>query len=152
MGNYNTFYKDYYGKINNKKLKLKNNLINENFKKYDIGIKTYGLNNYDKFNRYNNGMKYLKKDYMGKILIKHLTGALCLFIIFIGLRLIVTPETEYLYNFCRKEITREYSLEEIIHNIRSFDYGNLKGIFYKGEEKIKSLDLKKKLDFLKIDP
>lgn len=152
MGNYNILYKEYYRKINNKKTPIRNGVETNKFKKDDNDLRTYRFNNYNEYSRYNKEIPYFKKNYIEKVIIRHLIGTLCLFIIFIGLKLVVTPETKDIYGFCKKEITREYSIEDVVKSARSIDYRRLMKIIEEGTEKIKSFNLEEKLDFLKIDP
>lgn len=157
MGNYNILYKDYYRKFNNKKSLSENYLGNNKFKEDHNELRNYKFNNYSEYSRYDKGIPYFKKSYIERIIMRHLVGTLCLFIIVIGLKSVVTPETKYIYSFCKKEITREYGIEEAVHDIRSVDYksigyGSIKEVLEEGIEKIKSFNLEDKLDFLRIDP
>ena len=98
MGNYNTQYQSYYNNLA-KKQRGSNNFSSESNKQSRIS-------NF-----------YIKR------LTRELIGVLILFIVVIILKVVVTPKTQYAYNYSKQVINKQYDYDEL--------YGKVKGIKFK---------------------
>jgi len=98
MGNYNTQYQSYYNNLA-KKQRGSNNFSSESNKQSRIS-------NF-----------YIKR------LTRELIGVLVLFIVVIILKVVVTPKTQYAYNYSKQVINKQYDYDEL--------YGKVKGIKFK---------------------
>ena len=113
MGNYNTQYQSYY-----------NNLAK----------KQRGAN---KFSSESNKQSRISNFYI-KRLTRELIGVLVLFIVVLIFKTVVTPKTQYAYNYSKQVINKQYNYSELLGKAKSVkfkDVGVITGNFL---EKIKS--------------
>lgn len=93
MGNYNSQYEDYYSSFR---------------KKSKIRYSPYNING----NFLNRGEKK-KEGFLVKRITRDLAGTLVLFIIVTGCRLVVTPQTQSIYNFSKRVVDESYDYKVI---------------------------------------
>ncbi|CAM2843983.1 hypothetical protein HAHI6034_02390 [Hathewaya histolytica] len=145
MGSYNSCYERYYKNIKKGKCISKKNFINN-----DISINNKRYYDYELYR--NKKVRRFSKAYMQKILIRHLFGTFCLLIISISFKLNVTPNSEKIYKTIKKEIQKEYGVNDFLNGVRSLDYELVGDCINREIDKIKELDIKERLDFFSIEP
>lgn len=79
-----------------------------------------------------NGFNYLNRrspssisEYIGRRIIRDLIGAAVLFFIVIVCKLIVTPQTQAVYNYSKKIVNESYDYKEIYAKLKSLDIKNV---------------------------
>ena len=113
MGNYNTQYQSYY-----------NNLAR----------RQRGSN---KFFSDGNKDSKISKFYV-KRLTQELVGVLALFIFVLFFKLIVTPKTQYVYNYSKQVINMQYDYSSLLGKVKVVKFKNVEVITVNFIEKIKS--------------
>jgi hypothetical protein len=113
MGNYNMQYESYYNNLGRKK-RSTNKLFGESNKKNTI------LN------------FYIKR------LTRELIGVLVLFTFVLGCKLIVTPKTQYVYNYSKGVINRQYDYSALIKKAKEFEFEDIQAITVNFIENVKS--------------
>jgi len=113
MGNYNTQYQSYY-----------NNLAK----------KQRGTNNFA-----SEGKRQSKSmDFYIQRLTKELIGVLVLIMIVIILKMVVTPKTQYAYNYSKEVINKPYNYSILIKKAKNFRLNDIQVISVNFMEKIKN--------------
>ncbi|MGH4051032.1 MAG: hypothetical protein ACREVX_06715 [Clostridium sp.] len=113
MGNYNTQYQSYYNNLA-KKQRGSNSFYSESNKQNKIS-------NF-----------YIKR------LTRELIGILVLFIVVLILKVVVTPKTQYAYNYSKEVINKQYNYNELygkVKDIKFNEVGVITGNFF---EKVKN--------------
>jgi murein DD-endopeptidase MepM/ murein hydrolase activator NlpD len=106
MGSYNSQYESYYSKIvNNKK-----------------NHSAYG-NNYNTYS--SSGRREDGGNYIMRRLLRELIGVLCLFLLVIICKSIVTPQTTAVYNYSKQVVNKTYDYTKLINNIESTNYSDI---------------------------
>lgn len=98
MGNYNPQYRDYYNSMLNK---------NNNYSPY------YGSNN-------------KKSNFIVKRITIDLIGVLALFIVVTFCKLVVTPNTQKVYEYSKKIVNENYDYKKAISTVKSFKFNDVK--------------------------
>lgn len=117
MGNYNSHYENYYNAILNKRSGM-----------------------YRGDNKLSERKKYRKRDFRTIItrrIIQELTGALLLMTIVLGCRMIVTPKTTAVLNYCNRMIYREIDYEVMLSKIGELKYSDLQEKMISTIEKVR---------------
>ena len=114
MGSYNTQYQSYY-----------NNLAK----------KQRGIN---KFSSENNKQSWISNFYI-KRLIRELVGVLVLFIFVLLLKVVVTPKTQYAYNFSKEVINKQYNYSDLIGKVERIRVKNIETITVNFIDKVKNI-------------
>ena len=113
MGNYNTQYQSYYNNLA-KKQRGSNNFSSE-------GNKQSRISNF-----------YIKR------LTRELIGVLILFIVVLILRVVVTPKTQYAYNYSKQAINKQYNYNELYGKVKDIKFKNVGVITGNFFEKVKN--------------
>ncbi|MBU3160136.1 hypothetical protein KPL37_10255 [Clostridium frigoris] len=114
MGNYNTQYQSYY-----------NNLAR----------RQRGTN---KFHSENNKQKSLSNLYI-KRLTRELIGVLTLFIIVLLLKVVITPKTQFVYNYSKEAINKQYNYSVLFGKAKDIRFKEVETITIKFLDKVKSI-------------
>jgi len=113
MGNYNTQYQSYYNSLA-KRQRGGNSFVMENNKKSK------------------------RMDFFMKILIRQLIGVLVLFFFVLICKVVVTPKTQYIYNYSKKLISKQYDYGLLMDKARTIKYKDIEIITGNFIEKIKN--------------
>lgn len=113
MGNYNTQYRSYY-----------NNLT-----KRQRGANNFGSESNKKSRKSNFYVKRLTRD---------LIGVLVLFIFVLVCKVVVTPKTQYAYNYSKKIVNQQYDYSTLIDKAKGVKIKNIQSITVNFIEKVKS--------------
>ncbi|MBU3189757.1 hypothetical protein K9O30_11000 [Clostridium bowmanii] len=113
MGNYNTQYQSYY-----------NNLAK----------KQRGTNNFASEGKTQSKMW----DLYVKRLTRELIGVLALLIIVLVFKVVVTPKTQYVYNYSKEAINKEYDYSTLIVKAKSLKFKDIEVITTNIIEKFKN--------------
>jgi murein DD-endopeptidase MepM/ murein hydrolase activator NlpD len=105
MGNYNSEYEDYYSS-----LKKKNKIRN-----FPYQHSSYNVDNTGKS----------KEKYLIRRITRDLIGVLILFIFTIGCKVIVTPQTQTVYNYSKKVLSQNYDYGALKEKSESIDFTKL---------------------------
>ncbi len=113
MGNYNMQYQGYYN---------------------NLGKKQRGTNNFaSASNRQSKGANfYIKR------LTRELTGVLALFIFVLFCKVVVTPNTQYIYNYSKEVINKQYDYSTLIDKAKGVKLKNIETITVNFIEKVKN--------------
>jgi murein DD-endopeptidase MepM/ murein hydrolase activator NlpD len=103
MGSYNSQYESYYSKIANSR---KN--PNSYSSYYNVSS-----------SRSKNGTG---GNYLMRRLLRELTGVLCLFLLVILCKIIITPQTMVVYNYSKQIVNKNYDYIALLNNIKSTKY------------------------------
>jgi hypothetical protein len=114
MGNYNTQYQSYY-----------NNLAR----------RQRGTN---KFHNENNKHSSVSNLYI-KRLTRELIGVLALLIIVLLLKVVVTPKTQYVYNYSKEAINKQYNYSTLLGKAKNIRFKDVETITVKFIDKVKSI-------------
>ncbi|WP_125152600.1 peptidoglycan DD-metalloendopeptidase family protein [Clostridium rectalis] len=98
MGSYNSQYEDYYRNLRRKRERS-----------------SYNMNSLNKKKSSNNS------NYLVKRIIRDLSGAVVLFFIVIICRLIVTPQTQAVYNYSKKIVEKSYDYNAIYAKVKTLN-------------------------------
>jgi hypothetical protein len=126
MGNYNMQYQSYY-----------NNLA-----KKQRGANSFGSESNKKGRRSN---FYIKR------LTRELIGVLILFILVLICKVVVTPKTQYAYNYSKEVINKKYDYSVLLDRAKDVKFKDIEAITVKLIEKVKSTipsgnEIKKSID------
>ncbi|MBU3090675.1 hypothetical protein KPL35_01030 [Clostridium sp. CF011] len=113
MGNYNTQYQSYYNNLA-KRHRSANSFHSENNKQS-------GMPNF-----------YIKR------LTRELIGVLVLFIFVLCLKVVVTPKTQYVYNYSKQAINKEYDYGTLIDKAKGVKFKDVESVTVNFIEKVKS--------------
>ena len=113
MGNYNTQYQSYYNNLA-KKQRGASNFAGE-------GNKQNWISNF-----------YIKR------LTKELVGVLVLFMVVLFFKIVVTPKTQYVYNYSKQVINKQYKYSTLMNEAKAFRLENIKVTTVNFMEKVKS--------------
>ena len=113
MGNYNMQYQSYYNNLT-KKHRSANNFRSESNKQG-------GRSNF-----------YIKR------LTRELIGVLVLFIFVLCLKVVVTPKTQYVYNYSKQAINKEYDYSTLIDKAKGVKIKDVEAVTVNFIEKVKS--------------
>ena len=113
MGNYNTQYQSYYNSLA-KRQRGGNSFATENNKKSK------------------------RMDFFMKILIRQLIGVLVLFLFVLICKVVVTPKTQYIYNYSKEVISKQYDYGLLIDKAKTIKYKDIEIITGNFIEKIKN--------------
>ncbi|HEY8890356.1 MAG TPA: hypothetical protein VIM70_08885 [Clostridium sp.] len=113
MGNYNTQYQSYY-----------NNLAK----------KQKGSN---KFSSEGNIQSRITKFYIKRVT-KELIGVLVLLIFVLFFKVVVTPKTQYVYNYSKQAINKQYNYSNLLGKVKDVKFKDIQGITVNFFEKVKS--------------
>lgn len=113
MGNYNTQYQSYY-----------NNLTK----------KHRGANNFSS----DSNKKSSKSDFYIKRLTRELIGVLALIMIVLLCKVVVTPKTQFAYNYSKEVINKQYDYTSLIDKAKGFKVKDIGVITGNLLEKVKS--------------
>jgi len=113
MGNYNTQYQSYY-----------NNLAK----------KQRGSN---KFSSESNNQSRITKFYIKRVT-QELIGVLVLLIFVLFFKVVVTPKTQYVYNYSKKVINMEYNYSNLLSKAKDVKFKDIQGVTVNFFEKVKS--------------
>ena len=114
MGNYNTQYQSYY-----------NNLAR----------KQRGTN---KFHSENNKHNSISSFYIKRVT-RELIGVLALIIIVLLLKVVVTPKTQYVYNYSKSAINKQYDYSTLLGKAKQIRFKDVETITIKFIDKVKSI-------------
>lgn len=118
MGNYNSKYEDYYNC-----LKRENKIRNSPYQ----------------YNSYNIGkIGGSRENYWIRRITRELVGVLILFVFVIGCKVIVTPQTQTVYNYSRKVLDQNYNYTALIEKAKSIDLNKLQDDFTSIIERVRS--------------
>ena len=126
MGNYNTQYQSYYNSLA-KRQRGGNSFATENNKKSK------------------------RLDFFMKILIRQLIGVLVLFLFVLICKVVVTPKTQYAYNYSKEVINKKYDYSVLLDKAKDVKFKDIEAITVKLIEKVKSTipsgnEIKKSID------
>lgn len=107
MGNYNSQYENYYNTILSKKIKR------SSYKGRNSGVYRGA-----KINREEGNLFFRR-------IIQELCGVLILFMLVLGCRVVVTPKTQAVYNFCEEMLNKEYDYKEVFYSIKRINFNDL---------------------------
>ncbi|MCJ7689228.1 MAG: endopeptidase [Clostridiaceae bacterium] len=113
MGNYNTQYQSYY-----------NNLTR----------KQRGTN---KISADSNNNSILANFFIKRI-IRELIGVLVLIIFVLFCKVVVTPKTQYVYNYSKEAISKHYDYSTLINKAKGFQFEDIGSITVNFIDKVKS--------------
>ena len=113
MGNYNTQYQSYYNSL----------------AKRQRGGNSFAMENNKKGKR---------MDFFMKILIRQLIGVLVLFLFVLICKVVVTPKTQYIYNYSKEVISKQYDYGLLIDKAKTIKYKDIEIITGNFIEKIKN--------------
>lgn len=113
MGNYNTQYQSYY-----------NNLV-----KRQRGGNSFAMENNKKSKR---------MDFFMKILTRQLIGVLVLFLFVLICKVVVTPKTQYIYNYSKEVISKQYDYGLLLDKAKTIKFKDIEIITGNFIEKIKN--------------
>jgi hypothetical protein len=113
MGSYNMQYQSYY-----------NNLAKNQ----------RGLNNFA--GRNNNRSR--KSNFYVKRLTRELVGVLVLFIFVLTCKVVVTPKTQYAYNYSKEVINKQYNYNALIEKAKGVKFKDIESIRVNFIEKVKN--------------
>jgi hypothetical protein len=113
MGNYNTQYQSYYNSL---------------AKRQRGGKSTAGDSN--KYSRW--------VDFYIKRLTRQLIGVLVLFFFVLICKVVVTPKTQYIYNYSKEVISKQYNYGALIDKAKAIKFKDIEVITVNFIEKIKS--------------
>jgi hypothetical protein len=113
MGNYNTQYQSYYNSL----------------AKRQRDGKSFATENNKKSKRL---------DFFMKILIRQLIGVLVLFLFVLICKVVVTPKTQYIYNYSKEVISKQYDYGLLIDKAKTIKYKDIEIITVNFIEKIKN--------------
>lgn len=105
MGNYNSQYEDYYSS-----LKKKNRIRNSPYQ-------NTGYNSID--------IRKPKGKYLFRRITRDLIGVLILFMFIIGCKLVVTPQTQNVYNYSKGVINQNYDYGALKEKAKNIDFNKL---------------------------
>lgn len=114
MGNYNTQYQSYYNNLARRQ-KGTNKFHNENNKHISVSN------------------LYIKR------LTRELMGVLVLLIIVLLLKVVVTPKTQYVYNYSKDAISKQYDYSTLLGKAKEIRFKDVKTISVKFIDKVKSV-------------
>jgi len=114
MGNYNTQYQSYYNNLARRQ-KGTNKFHNENNKHSSVSN------------------LYIKR------LTRELMGVLALLIIVLLLKVVVTPKTQYVYNYSKDAINKQYNYSTLLGKAKEIRFKDVKTISIKFIDKVKSV-------------
>lgn len=112
MGNYNMQYQSYY-----------NNLAK----------KQRGVNNFTSDSRKRSGIP----NFYVKRLTRELIGVLVLFILVLFCKVVVTPKTQYVYNYSKEVIGKQYDYSALINKAKDVKFKDIQTITVNFIEKVK---------------
>lgn len=113
MGNYNMQYQSYYNNLTKKQRGIRN------------------------FASEGNRQSKIKKFYM-KRLTRELIGVLALFILLLFCKVVVTPKTQYAYNYSKEVINKQYDYSILIDKAKGIKVKDIEVITVNFIEKVKS--------------
>lgn len=113
MGNYNTQYQSYYN---------------------NLGKKQRGVN---KFSSENNSQNRITKFYIKRVT-KELIGVLALLIFVLFFKVVVTPKTQYVYNYSKQVINKQYNYSTLLGKAKNVKFKDIQGRTVNFLEKVKS--------------
>jgi len=113
MGNYNMQYQSYY-----------NNLAK----------KQRGSN---KFSSEGNIQSRIIKFYVKRVT-KELIGVLTLLIFVLFFKVVVTPKTQYVYNYSKQAINKQYNYSTLLGKVKDVKFKDIQGITVNFFDKVKS--------------
>ncbi|MBL4934023.1 peptidoglycan DD-metalloendopeptidase family protein [Clostridium paridis] len=116
MGNYNSEYKSYYGKIMERR---KSNHIGSIGGEYQIN-RSIGEHSSKSF-----------KDIIVRRIIQELVGTFILCLLILVCKSVKTEQTLAVYNYGKYAVNKGYTINEVIEYIKTFDVSSIK---HKGEE------------------
>ena len=126
MGNYNAQYQSYYNNLGKKQRSVNN----------------FGGDNY---------RRGKKSNFLVKTLTRQLVGVLLLLILVLFCKVIVTPKTEFIYNYSKEIITKHYDYSLVIDKARTInlkDIGTMTtNLMEKVKNTFKSVDVINEKDF-----
>lgn len=118
MGNYNSQYEDYYSS-----LKKKNRIRNSPYQHM-------GYNSID--------TRKPKGKYWFRRITRDLIGVLILFLFIIGCKILVTPETQNVYNYSKNVLNQNFNYEDLMEKAKTVDLTKLQGKFTNIIQQIRS--------------
>jgi len=122
MGNYNMQYQSYY-----------NNLAK----------KQRGVNNFTSDSRKRSRIP----NFYVKRLTRELIGVLVLFILVLFCKVVVTPKTQYVYNYSKEVIGKQYDYSTLINKAKDVKFKDIQAITVNFIEKVKkSIPTTKEID------
>jgi hypothetical protein len=126
MGNYNMQYQSYY-----------NNLA-----KKQRGANSFGSES---------NKKGRKSNFYIKRLTRELIGVLTLFIFVLICKVVVTPKTQYAYNYSKELINKQYNYSTLLDKAKDVKFKDVEAITVKFIEKVRSTipsgdEIKKDID------
>ena len=113
MGNYNMQYQSYYNNLA-KKQRGGNNFTSESKK------------------------QSRRANFFIKRLTRELTGVLVLFIFVLLCKVVVTPKTEYVYNYSKEVINKQYDYSTLIDKAKGIKFKDIEAIAASFIEKVKT--------------
>ena len=113
MGNYNMQYQNYYSSLARKPKGGKNFAVEKNRKGKTV-------------------------NFFIKTLTRQLIGVLVLFLFVLACKVIVTPKTQYIYNYSKEAINKQYDYGELIEKAKAIKFKDIEVITGSFIEKIKN--------------
>ncbi|MBU3176691.1 hypothetical protein KPL47_09930 [Clostridium estertheticum] len=113
MGNYNTQYQSYYNNLARRQ-RGTNKFHSENYKHSSVSD------------------LYIKR------LTRELIGVLTLFIIVLLLKVVITPKTQFAYNYSKEAINKQYNYSILFGKVKDIRFNDVKTITIKFLDKVKS--------------
>ena len=112
MGNYNAQYQSYYNNLGKKR-----------------NVNNFGGDNYKRGN---------KSNFFVKTLTRQLIGVLLLLILVLFCKVVVTPKTEFIYNYSKEAINKHYDYSLVIDKAKAINIKDIGTMTTNLMEKVKS--------------
>ena len=112
MGNYNAQYQSYYNNLGKKR-----------------NVNNFGGDNYKRGN---------KSNFFVKTLTRQLIGVLLLLILVLFCKVVVTPKTEFIYNYSKEAINKHYDYSLVIDKAKAINLKDIGTMTSNLMEKVKS--------------
>lgn len=123
MGNYNSQYESYYSKFTGNK---RNNNPYSNY---------LYRNNASSSNK-------VSGNYFTRRLLRELIGVFCLLFLVLVCKVIVTPQTQAVYNYSKNIVDNNYDYTYLIETVKSINISDMKNINEKVQDSIEALKVK----------